>query len=290
MILVAAFLATASMNYGLGLLLAWLLVPEEFGYVAIAQAVLYVTAVTLDAGFPWTLTRTLSRAHGDWTEVSDVLRSTLIGNLVFAAFLAAGILLLDAAGTFGLPRREPPVMLLVALTLPFFAVNSIARAALHGMTRFGALGVVKSVEVLSKVLFITGLVLLLGRGTLLLVVLGTFAGAVATAILAAWFTRDLRPDRGAGAWGPTYLRTIPMFVGTVSMALLLHDWAGTARNFHNRRHLPGRIHVGSASVLSWRRVGELGLPVHRAPPRFNYRLARILQRRGASGGDCRSAH
>lgn len=221
-ILVAAFLATAAMNYGLGLLLAWLLVPEEFGYVAIAQAVLYVSAVTLDAGFPWTLTRTLSRAHGrDWAEMSDVLRSTLTGNLVFAALLAAGILLLDAAGTFGLPRREPSVMLLVALTLPFFAVNSIARAALHGMTRFGALGVVKSVEVGSKVLFIAGLMLLLGRGTLLLVVLGTFAGAMVTAILAAWYTRDLRPETGAWAWGQTYLRTVPMFVGTVSMALLL---------------------------------------------------------------------
>ena len=135
-ILIVAFLATAVFNYALGLLLAWVLPPSSFGQVSVLLAIFYLTAIVLDAGFPWTLARTVSRGGrlGE-AEVAGAVRAALVGNLVFSVVIGILVLGIQRVGGFGMPQEFDLPVLVVAITLPVFAFNAVGRAILHGSMR-----------------------------------------------------------------------------------------------------------------------------------------------------------
>jgi O-antigen/teichoic acid export membrane protein len=63
--LVLRFVATALLNYGFGVALAWLLSQSEFGAVSVLQNVLLLTGAVVSAGLPWALARAVAHADSD---------------------------------------------------------------------------------------------------------------------------------------------------------------------------------------------------------------------------------
>lgn len=220
-ILVGRFIAIAGLNYGFGVALAWLLAPGIFGEVAVIQAVLWLVAMTANSGFPWTLARTLAdRTRLGHHVVDGVFRTSVAGNLVFGLVLSLGLFALQRAGVFTLDGSSRALLPILMVTIPFLALNSVGRGALHGLTRFGALGAVQTSEVFVKCIAGLALVGVLGMGAEG-VALGFLLGAVCATGVAAWFLRDEFPGTRTWARLSVYRETAPMFAGTLGLALLL---------------------------------------------------------------------
>jgi O-antigen/teichoic acid export membrane protein len=78
-VLVARLALISALNYGFSLALAWLLVPEEFGKVAIVQTVLWLGAILLNAGFPWLAAIVVARSPARGTGVERRIRGFTAG-------------------------------------------------------------------------------------------------------------------------------------------------------------------------------------------------------------------
>jgi O-antigen/teichoic acid export membrane protein len=217
---VLRFVAMSLLNYLFGVILAWLLLPEEFGRVSILQTILWLGAMVLNSGFPWTLAWSMARRRQGKDAIDRIFRSSLWGNVAFALALSAILLALHLSGALGLGAEMSPTILLVALTLPFVSLNSVARGAMHGSSRFGQLGLVQTGEVLVKVVVGLSLVLVSGLGATA-VALAFLMGAVAATAGNAWLLRGSLPRQGPLAGLSTYSNTVPMFVGAIGFALLV---------------------------------------------------------------------
>jgi O-antigen/teichoic acid export membrane protein len=218
--LVLRFVVISALNYVFGVVLAWLLVPEEFGRVSILQTILWLGAMVLNSGFPWTLAWSMARRGQPQDAIDRVFRSSLCGNAAFGVFLSAILLVLHLSGGLGLGAEVTTMMLLVALTLPFISLNSVARGAMHGASRFGHLGLVQAGEVLIKVVVGLFLVLLTHLGATA-VALAFLVGAVAATGANAWLLRGSLPGRGPMAGFSTFSSTVSMFIGAIGFALLV---------------------------------------------------------------------
>ncbi|MFL5955285.1 MAG: polysaccharide biosynthesis C-terminal domain-containing protein [Gaiellaceae bacterium] len=232
-LLVARLIAITTLNYSLSLALAWLLAPEEFAHVAILQAVLWLSAIALNSGFPWTLAWTAAQTRGVTRKQQDeATRTALLGNLALGIVGGVAIVLLGLGDVIWPTGGSPALLLVAASCLPFFAVNSTFRGALQGRARFREIAFFQTAEVVVKFGVAVVLVVAFGAGAGGLAV-GFLAGAVAATGVAAWLGRDLIPDRGPLAPAEFVTRTIPMFGGAVGFALLVTIDLLSLRAFHS---------------------------------------------------------
>lgn len=219
-LLIGRFVVVAGLNYAFALALAWVLPPAEFGTVAVLQMTLWLAAMTVNSGFPWTLSWTVAlRERGEAADTAPVFRTSIVGNLVLGAGFGVALLGIAATDAFRIDERGWALTLIVAAMIPILALNAVGRGALHGSARFARLATVQVVEVLVKVVIGIALVAV-GLGAEA-VALGFVAGAVVAAAAHAWFLRDLLPGRGPLAPFEAYRTTIPMFATAAGFGLLM---------------------------------------------------------------------
>src|SRR5919197_3201324 len=93
-ILIGRLVVITGLNYGFSVALAWVLPTGEFAQVAVLQAVLLVSAMALNSGFPWVLAWTsANRARLGSAMVARVFRTSVAGNLVFGSVLGVFVFL-----------------------------------------------------------------------------------------------------------------------------------------------------------------------------------------------------
>lgn len=141
--------------------LAWFLVPEQIGLVALALSVTSVIALMLGGN----LRNVLVQAQENFeTQAGQVFWLSLAMNVAAALLLA---LLAPLAGwLFGEPRVVP-LILIVAASVPTLALSTVYSAALYRDLRFRAL---------ARVLFVEGLIR--NGGAVALAALGFGASAI----------------------------------------------------------------------------------------------------------------
>jgi O-antigen/teichoic acid export membrane protein len=220
-VLILRFAATAVLNYGFGVALAWLLPQSEFGAVSVLQNVLLLTGAVVSAGLPWALARAVAHADGpDGARNADsTFRAALAGNLVLGAVLAVAFVAAQITPLRVIPDGSPALTVAVAATIALLALNAVLAGGLQGSRRFDALGLLQTSETATKVLVGLLAVGLLGMG-----VSGVAAGfAIGAAVGTAcgwWGVRDRLPGRGPLAGRATFGVAVPMGIGTASFALL----------------------------------------------------------------------
>jgi O-antigen/teichoic acid export membrane protein len=220
-VLVGRFFVVAGLNYAFGLALAWILAPSAFGTVSVLQMTLWLAGMTVNSGFPWTLSWHVAlRARGEESNVDPVFRTSVIGNLALGIVFAGALVVAQTTGAFRISDQGWTLTAIVAVTIPILALNAVGRGALHGSARFARLALVQVTEVLTKVLLGLALVVTLGLGAEA-VALGFLAGAVLATVACVWFLRDLLPGRGPLARFEAYRSTLPMFVTAAGFGLLM---------------------------------------------------------------------
>jgi O-antigen/teichoic acid export membrane protein len=220
-ILVSRFAVTSLLNYLLGVVLAWILVPAEFGVVATVQAVLLLTGLTLAAGIPWALASRAAgaRAEAEQAGVIRLFRTGLLLNTLAGGALAVALLGAEALGLRPIPSGSPLLLVATAVTLPVLSFNAVLAGMLQGNRRFGGLGALQATEVVVKAVVA---VVLAGVGGLGAdgVALGFLAGACTATAVGLWNLRDLMPGLGPLAASMTFSVSVPFWVGSTAMALL----------------------------------------------------------------------
>jgi O-antigen/teichoic acid export membrane protein len=224
-ILVIRFAVTSLLNYLLGVALAWILAPAQFGVVGTVQALLLLTGLVLGAGVPWALASRAAVAGpnpsgAERAAVARLFRSGLLLNTVVGVVLAAVVLVVQVAGLRLIPSTSPVLLGATAATLPVLSFNAVLAGMLQGSRRFGGLGALQSCEVVVK--SVVAVVLAAGAGMGADgVALGFLAGACAASAVGLWSLRDLWPGRGhVLAALVTFRVSGPFWVGSASMGLL----------------------------------------------------------------------
>jgi O-antigen/teichoic acid export membrane protein/4-amino-4-deoxy-L-arabinose transferase-like glycosyltransferase len=219
-VLVLRFAATAVLNYGFGVALAWLLPQSEFGAVSVLQNLLLLSGAVVAAGLPWALARAVAHADGPGgtRDADSTFRAALAGNLVLGAVLAMAFVAAQLTLRV-IPDSSPALTVAVAATIALLALNAVLGGGLQGSRRFDALGLLQTSETATKVLVGLLAVGLLGMG-----VGGVAAGfAIGAAVGTAcgwWGLRDRLPGPGPLAGRATFAVAVPMGIGTASFALL----------------------------------------------------------------------
>ena len=176
-VMLASFGGTSVLNYGFSLVMGWLLLPGDFGWLAFAQTIILVAGLVLQSGFSLALARALANSGSQRREA--LVRGAFVANLVLATAMGVAVVALYALGPLRPGLETGTVAVLVALSLPFIGLAATARGAAQGSERFGMVASLQLVEIVCKVLGGTALVLL-GFG-----VAGAIAGFLIGAILAA---------------------------------------------------------------------------------------------------------
>jgi O-antigen/teichoic acid export membrane protein len=223
-IMVLRFAITSLLNYLLGVVLAWILVPAEFGVVGTVQALLLLCGLVLGAGVPWALASRAAAGDpgasgGERAGVAALFRTGLLLNTAAGAAAAAALLGAEASGLRPIPSTSPVLLGATAATLPVLSFNAVLAGMLQGSRRFSGLGALQAVEVVVK----SGVAVALTAGAGMGadgVAVGFLAGACAATGLGLWSLRDLLPGRGELAALMTFRVSVPFWVGSASMALL----------------------------------------------------------------------
>src|SRR5579859_1581768 len=79
--LIIAFVVATGLNYAFNILMSWLLPIERYGMFGVVQTILLLGGTIVGAGFPWALTRAISRCGAPRTYVGS-MRAALLGNLM----------------------------------------------------------------------------------------------------------------------------------------------------------------------------------------------------------------
>jgi PST family polysaccharide transporter len=187
---VAAQAGRTAFQLGLTALLARLLVPEDFGLVAIAAGLAGIGSVVAELGLSLV---TIQRRHIDHALSSGFFYANLLAGIVAALAVAAAAPLV--AAIFGEPRLAW-VTLLLAGTIPLLAASRQPLALLQRAMRWRAVQVVGSVPPLVAGLVAAGLALA-GFGVTALLALA-WTSAVLTLAL-SWRLARWRPG-GVGDW------------------------------------------------------------------------------------------
>ncbi|MCW0211862.1 MAG: oligosaccharide flippase family protein [Pseudonocardia sp.] len=233
-VLLAGIVITAALNYGMGVALAWMLPPGEFGSVGMLINLLLLATSVLAAGFPWALARAVAKAAGAVPEAGDTdpenaaalkaradstFRAALVGN-VGLGLLLAGVFAVVQLGTGAiLPGVGVVSTLLAAGAIVLLALGSVLLGALQGSRRFDAIGSSRVLEIGVKVVLALGLVGLVGIGVLGVAV-ALFVSAAVAAGWAWWSLRDRWPGRGPIAGVRAFAAAVPMAVGTTCFGLM----------------------------------------------------------------------
>jgi O-antigen/teichoic acid export membrane protein len=217
-ILASRFVVTALLNYGLGVVLAWLLTADQFGRVGVVQNIFVLSSFVLSAALPATLAREMARAED--RQVGDaVFRSALLGNCGMGVVLAIGLVVVQQTAAAPLPTSSWLLTVLIACALPLIALNSLFIGALQGTRRFGGMAVVQTADTAVK--FIVGVVLggLLGWGATG-VALAFLLASTSAALWGFAALSDRSPGRGPLAASRTFRPAAPIGVATVALGLM----------------------------------------------------------------------
>jgi O-antigen/teichoic acid export membrane protein len=169
---------TSILNYAFGLAMAWLLGPGDYGLLAFAQTMLLVGGLVLHSGFSWSLARAVVKANGP-AERDALVRGVFLANLTLAAAMGAVLVVLFAVGPLRGGFERWPVVVVVALSLPFISLMATASKCAQGSERFGIVASLGLTEMSCKT--VSGAALaLLGFGAP-----GAIAGSLVGAVCAA---------------------------------------------------------------------------------------------------------
>jgi O-antigen/teichoic acid export membrane protein len=179
LVMLSSFGGTSLLNYAFGLILGWLLLPGDFGWLAFAQTMLLVAGMVLQSGFSLALARAVANSGGDRRDA--LVRGALAANLAFATVMGATVAALYVLGPLKPGLETGTVAALVALSLPFISLAATARGGVQGCERFGMVAALQFVEISCKVLIGIALVSL-GFGVAGAVAGFLIGGVVATAL------------------------------------------------------------------------------------------------------------
>lgn len=218
-VMLASFGGTSVLNYGFSLIMGWLLLPGDFGWLAFAQAVILVAGLVLQQGFTWSLARAVANAEGG--DRGPLVRGALVANLVLAVSMGTVVAGLFAAGPLRSGLETGAVASIVALSFLFISLAATARGCAQGSERFGMVAALQVTEILCKVLAGTTLVLL-GFGATGAIA-GFLIGGLAATALGVYFLvykLDVRPTGKIEL--PAIRLAGPMFVALLGLSLLLN--------------------------------------------------------------------
>lgn len=239
-VMLASFGGTSVLNYAFGLVMGWLLLPGDFGWLAFAQSILLVGGLVLQSGFSWSLARAV--ANSDGVERDALVRGAFVANFVLATVLGMAVGSLFFLGPLKPGLETGTVALLVALAFPFISLAATARGCVQGSELFGMVASLQFTEIFCKVVAGTAMVLL-GFG-----VAGAVAGFVVGGVLAAalglFYVRGL----GVRLWGPLespHMRAVaPMFAALLGLSLLLNLDLAVLKLMSSERALVGYYQAG----------------------------------------------
>ncbi|WP_432844088.1 oligosaccharide flippase family protein [Dactylosporangium sp. CA-092794] len=217
-VLVLRFGVGSVLNYSLGVVLAWMLTPSQFGSISVLQNLLFLCSALLSAGYPWALAGVIARADAR-ADVDAVYRAALVGNVGVGVVLTLAFV--GAQLTRGVvPGASGAAVALMAATIVMTSASTILQGALNGERRFDGLSFLQTADIGVKValsVMLVSLVQLRVGG----VAAGFLGGAVTATAVGAWALRDRLPGRGPMAWRATTTRALPMTVATSAVSLIL---------------------------------------------------------------------
>src|SRR5688572_5777825 len=146
--LAAQTVASKAISFAAQIVLAWILVPGDFGYVGLAMTVAAFVGLLQQAGVRDVLIQRQDAAFRRWA--TPAFWMSLALGLVAAAVMAAAAPL--AAAVFRKPPLEP-LILVLAIAAPLQALAVVPTARLQIDLRFKAIaGVTTAAQVLTSVL------------------------------------------------------------------------------------------------------------------------------------------
>ena len=215
-ILISAVLIATVLRYVFNISMAWLLSPNEYGILGIAQAIAVMLSVFLGAAFPYTAAKFISEPE----QRRNAFKSALLGNLIFALSLCALLYAIYALGALRLGREYQPVLFAIMALVVIGSIGGVYQGVLQGLFRFKPLRVIRIVDMLVVVVFAV-LLVVLGFGPLG-AILGFVASAVICTLLGVYFTRgDESLSRGSWIDKEVYAYALPMLLGGISVYLLM---------------------------------------------------------------------
>ena len=240
-VMLASFGGTSLLNYGFGLIMGWLLLPGDFGWLAFAQTLLLVAGLLLQSGFSLALARAVANS-GDHRR-GALVRGALVANLLLATAMGLAVVALYVLGPLKPGLETGTVAALVALSFPFISLAATARGGVQGSECFGMVASLQIVEIFGKVLAGTALVLL-GFGVAGAVA-GFLIGGLAASALGSYFLVNKLGVRLRGTLELPALRiAAPMLGALLGMGLLLNlDLVGL-KLFSGERALVGYYQAG----------------------------------------------
>ena len=217
--MLASFGGTSVLNYGFSLVMGWLLLPGDFGWLAFVQATILVGGLVLQQGFTWSLARSVANANGSKRDA--LVRGTLVTNLVLALAMGTALACLFAAGPLRPGLETGVVAAIVALSFLFISLAATARGCAQGSERFAMVASLQVTEIVCKVLAGTALVLL-GFGVTGAVAGFLIGGLAATTLGFYYLICRLRVRLWGGIELPTLHLAGPMFIALLGLSLLLN--------------------------------------------------------------------
>lgn len=218
-ILFGSFAITSVVNYAFGLGLGWLLVPGDFGLVAFVQSVLLVCGLVLQAGIPWSLTRSIVNTKE--ASRGALVRGAFISNLILSVAMGILVVGLYALGPLEGGLESFAYAGLLALMLPPISLIAVTRAVALGLERYHSVATLQIVEVGLKALVAT-LLVVMGfsvTGALVGLFVGSaVAGLVSLVILLGPLNISLL---GSREW-PSINKAVPMFVSAFGLMMILN--------------------------------------------------------------------
>ncbi len=239
--MLASFGGTSLLNYAFGLIMGWLLLPGDFGWLAFAQTMLLVAGLMLQSGFSWALARAVANSGDDGRDA--LVRGAFVANLALATAMSLTVVALYLLGPLKPGLETGTVATLVALSFPFISLAATARGGVQGSERFGMVASLQVVEIFCKVLAGTALVLL-GFG-----VAGAVAGFLIGGILAAglgfyYLVHKLGVRLRGTLELPTLRVVAPMFGALLGLSLLLNLDFVALKLLSEERTLAGYYQAG----------------------------------------------
>jgi O-antigen/teichoic acid export membrane protein len=240
-VMLSSFGGTSLLNYAFGLILGWLLLPGDFGWLAFAQTMLLVAGMVLQSGFSLALARAITNSGGDRRDA--LVRGALVANLALATAMGATVVALYILGPLKPGLETAMVAALVALSLPFISLAATARGGVQGSERFGMVASLQLVEISCKVLAGTALVLL-GFGVAGAVAGFLLGGIVATALGFYYLVYKLGVRLRGTFELPTLRVVAPMLGALLGLSLVLNLDLVALKLLSGERALAGYYQAG----------------------------------------------
>ncbi|MCL7452530.1 MAG: polysaccharide biosynthesis C-terminal domain-containing protein [Anaerolineae bacterium] len=219
-VLVAAFAATAIINYAFGVAMSWFFTPAQFGVLGVGQSLLLLLALAGSSGFAWTTAHDIA-ALGVTDGTRRRFRAAWVSNLGLGLGLGGGLWALYALGWIPLGPAYRWVVPLVGITAVLLAARAVVNGAVRGCYQFTSLAVNQVGEVVVK--SAAGLAFVLAGAGVAGVIAGFALGSASALAHSLWVTRGARLWQGKGWTDAQVMRaTAPLFMAMFGTAMMLN--------------------------------------------------------------------